>query len=584
MSDQNAFELGFCLGGAVSAGAYQAGVIDFLIEALDAWEEAKKAGLSEVPRHQVKIKVIGGTSGGGICAGLWAVHSGWKFEHFRDGTPPARGRNPFYDAWVRDIDMSRLLQTEDLKDKNFSSFLDCTVLDEISVSAFTRPMEAAPVFRNYFADPIHLFLTNTNLRGVPYRIRMQGSGGTAGNDLRLHADYLRFAVGKEPLTKPGITWFNPRESDSCIAARDKLTQAALATSAFPFALAPRMVDQEMGTYGERTWFAPAENPSASGAAWEPINIAPAWKDATRDSIVKDGAFKYWAADGGVLNNEPLELVRQFLAGGPHLRNPRDPVNAHRMTILLDPFVAEIDEAEAHWVGKHTELKETEPFGSRDLPPNLLDQIIGLVGCLRHQANFKPQELALAYAEDVYSRFLIAPVRVDEEGNEVYYTKAIACGLLGGFGGFLDQALREHDYLLGRYNCRQFLERSFALEIAQGAVNPRFGLSDEAALGSPFKFEEDGRTYLPLIPLVGSAKDLIDPPPWPKFSRKRLDDLLPLLKERLNQLAPLMKTQTKHELLGVIMAKALDWGDDFIKNNVEMAVRKAIVAHDIKIEN
>lgn len=51
----------------------------------------------------------------------------------------------------------------------------------------------------------------------------------------------------------------------------------------------------------------------------------------------------------------------------------------------------------------------------------------------------------------------------------------------------------------------------ALEITPGAVNPRFGLSDEAALGSPFKFEEDGRTYLPLIPLVGSAKDPIDPP-------------------------------------------------------------------------
>jgi hypothetical protein len=35
-------EIGLVLAGAVSAGAYTAGVIDFLIEALDAWEGAQR--------------------------------------------------------------------------------------------------------------------------------------------------------------------------------------------------------------------------------------------------------------------------------------------------------------------------------------------------------------------------------------------------------------------------------------------------------------------------------------------------------------------------------------------------------------
>ena len=40
-SDGNAFEIGLVMAGAISAGAYTAGVIDFLIQALDEYEKAK---------------------------------------------------------------------------------------------------------------------------------------------------------------------------------------------------------------------------------------------------------------------------------------------------------------------------------------------------------------------------------------------------------------------------------------------------------------------------------------------------------------------------------------------------------------
>ena len=47
------FELGLCLGGTVSAGAYTAGVLDFLIEALDAWTRAKEDKAPDAPPHEI---------------------------------------------------------------------------------------------------------------------------------------------------------------------------------------------------------------------------------------------------------------------------------------------------------------------------------------------------------------------------------------------------------------------------------------------------------------------------------------------------------------------------------------------------
>src|SRR5687768_13154219 len=38
------FELGIVLAGAVSAGAYTSGVMDFLIQALQSWEDARARG------------------------------------------------------------------------------------------------------------------------------------------------------------------------------------------------------------------------------------------------------------------------------------------------------------------------------------------------------------------------------------------------------------------------------------------------------------------------------------------------------------------------------------------------------------
>src|SRR3974390_2880921 len=68
------FQIGLTMSGAISAGAYTAGVLDFLIEALDAWEDARNGPDADtVPNHRVGIKVMSGASAGAITAAVSAI-------------------------------------------------------------------------------------------------------------------------------------------------------------------------------------------------------------------------------------------------------------------------------------------------------------------------------------------------------------------------------------------------------------------------------------------------------------------------------------------------------------------------------
>src|SRR5262249_36211631 len=104
---------------------------------------------------------------------------------------------------------------------------------------------------------------------------------------------------------------------------------------------------------------------------------------------------------------------------------------------------------------------------------------------------------------------------------------IACGLLGGFGGFLDERFRSHDFQLGRRNCQQFLRNSFLVP-SDNVIIGRRGMTDS----------------LPVIPLVGSAADPIPLPLWPQMSQRDFDRLCNRMRERLDRVIPaLVNSQT-----------------------------------------
>ena len=112
--------------------------------------------------------------------------------------------------------------------------------------------------------------------------------------------------------------------------------------------------------------------------------------------------------------------------------------------------------------------ELNPIASQGQPASDIVSITSaLLPSLIDQARFKPSEIILAADPKHGSRYLIGPSRVTSDGKEQRY--GIASGLLGGFGGFVARAFRDHDYQLGRRNCQRFLQTAFALPADNGLI-------------------------------------------------------------------------------------------------------------------
>ncbi len=306
------FEIGFCMAGAVSAGAYTAGVLDFFIEALDAFTREREARLARgeaAPLHEVRVPVLGGASAGGMCAAMAAVFLDARFPPVRPDTPEAeRRRNPLYRAWVSDIDIRPLLGTEDARPgRPLESLLDCTVLDRIVDGLLDERPGMETARRPWLASPLRAVLTLSNLRGVPYALAFEGSGFR--HWMSHHADHVRFAIeldagadaAPEDAVKIGETPLDrraPRGTD----AREAFKAVALGTGGFPVALAPRVLKRPAADYLYRAVLTPS-GPLKAGA---PVRPRPGWADGVVPAWRPEVPTSYSAlcVDGGAMNNEP----------------------------------------------------------------------------------------------------------------------------------------------------------------------------------------------------------------------------------------------------------------------------------------
>src|ERR1700746_1104154 len=101
---EHTYELALVLGGTVAAGCYTAGALDFMIEALDTWS-ALKGKDPRAPTHNIALRVIAGTSGGGVNAAIMARALAFQFPPVTRGTSSSllETGNPFYDPWVNRI-------------------------------------------------------------------------------------------------------------------------------------------------------------------------------------------------------------------------------------------------------------------------------------------------------------------------------------------------------------------------------------------------------------------------------------------------------------------------------------------------
>ena len=494
-SNRPAFEIGIVMAGAISAGAYSAGVMDFIIEALDAYEKAKKAPDWDGPTHDVRVPVLAGASAGGMTSAISALQIFHEIEHVstsHDAVPEPRA-NRLYSSWVTDISIEELLETSDLSGNRIQSGPEGTdrsgrvksllcpdVLDRIADAAFD--MKGPPRVRDWVGRgddrTLKVLLTLSNLRGVPYSFKIFGQDKQLG--MLNHGDYVDFTVGIDPGEREDSHVLDVLKLRLESEEKTLFKSVVLATGAFPIGLLPRRIKRPASDF----WTA------KSVGFHDPLDGK--FKIIFPSGVDENEPYPFLSVDGGMINNEPLEITRRYLLGIDQYNN-RDGKSANKAIILLAPF--------PHFASAPQECRDASIFS-----------VAGqLISALVNQARFKPDELANAANDTVFSRFMISPSRDGCAGK----SSPIASGRMGGFSGFLHESFRRHDYLLGRRNAQQFLRCTFALPETNSLFNgfePEKRKNWYVSNGSKEFAEKVGGDKitkgLPIIPLVGKLQDEI----------------------------------------------------------------------------
>jgi len=574
------FHVGLTMSGAISAGAYTAGVFDFLIQALDEWEKARRGeyralGIdpAAIPNHRVGIPVLSGASAGAITAAIGVVALADAGQAPKAFAAPAPGKQKIeyllpklYDTWVtrpalvadrqRDNDFLTSSDLDGSAKDDFSrtseipapaaaesppvvSLLNARLLDEIAAAAIdVEKVHEANDLRPYISKNLHVYMTLSNLRGVPYEVPFDGGP----YHMISHGDRVHYAV-------TGIgNWETSSEfadgdpqraiaAESLVDGHPKKPQwkdfsiCALASSAFPVGLAPRDIGARIEEYDGRRF--PIEN------LVDRTDIKPSFLK----SVIDAPPWWFTTADGGIIDNDPFEYARFTLKEAGKLKEPIEATlgAVKRAVIMISPF---------------PELKPIQPAGK---PASDIASIVAaLLPSLIDQARFKPSELALAADPHYGSRYLIGPSRTIElrPGVEKEARYAIACGLLSGFGGFVALPFRAHDFQLGRRNCQRFLQGTFALPADNPIIRnwpPNVDLARFKAKESP---SDKGKPFYSILPLFGSAADEVVLPEWPQITKPQFDHLLERIGGRFDKVARVLVAQNVKGLLGRLIRLVL----------------------------
>ena len=502
----NTYEVALVLGGTVSAGAYTAGVLDFLIQALDEWTKARDnpgAGVPSVPTHKVVLKVITGTSGGGINAMIAAKALGHSYPPMVNGQNLDGAVNPFYKIWVQTVTMLGLLDTSDLNGATVPSLLNDHPRDVVgeTVVAYGGPANS----RSYAGYPgagvpLRIIQTLTNLAGIPYPTALPD-----GNEVFIdHADYIRYAVAFDnlvgnpkmrpdeyllpvnfdPLVPPaGLNLAGVKMADW----EDHAVPTSKGTSTFPPAFPPPYITRDALDYRWRATMAP---PLAPGGPARFLPLVPDWNFLQRsqanfpDSVWPE-AFKFQSLDGGMEDNEPIKLALDALLGFNIVDEKG--ANACRGMIIVDPLIQVTPDLAAPAAGLLDAATQTIFKG------------------LLEQTRYDSSDILLAADPEVYSRFLVYPQTPAVGGQQAARgsgDSSLASAGFGAFIGFACEDYLDYDFMLGRANCQAFLQKEFVVNVNNPVVAGQWTAAQQAAFGA--YVDANGNTMVPLIPLVGTA--------------------------------------------------------------------------------
>ncbi|WP_426671299.1 patatin-like phospholipase family protein [Mucilaginibacter sp. McL0603] len=506
-TDQDTFYMGLCMAGAVSAGAYTAGVMDYLLEALAEWE--KRRGQPGVPTHKVQIPVMGGASAGGMTSVMAATSLNNPLPPIdkpSDDLLAEHPENKLYHSWVdlTGVDMfSQMLDISDIKDGSVISGLNSTFISPIAtrvVSADVAKWQPLPPF---IRPGLKIFTTLTNLQGFHYIVPFndQDPKNAQKYNMKVHNDYACFELTEVDIAGPNDGWM-PLNLKTNVNT-DVAANAAMATGAFPVGLQSRILTRDS----------------------QYVNANPWLSGYLQQSPLPQGKYVTLNVDGGLINNEPFEKVRDVLVTVTG-ETPDQYNNFSKFgstVLMIEPF-------------------PTTPPVPISISQDLSNVISRTLASMLSQMRAKPLNISSAMDAACAGQYLITPSRIVPGMNGAADTvlageMAMACGALSGFSGFMNKEFRVHDYFLGRYNCKIFLRDYFTLPAENVNDNPIFKNGYANADVSKFKSTKDGSVQI--IPVFADATDYTFPvfkfssgSNWPVVQESDIDKFKDGLKARI----------------------------------------------------
>ncbi|WP_136468756.1 hypothetical protein [Flagellimonas onchidii] len=540
METRNTFHLGITMAGAVSAGAYTAGFMDYLIEVLELWEEQKtivrnkivaKQPLNDfekkIPLHNVCIDALGGASAGGMVGVITALSAFSKMEPVKEPSDTKTG-NILYDSWVLLDDdtkkegpkmgtFEKMLLTDDFENNKdgIPSLLNTQPIDRIADKVFDNlvPKDQKRELPSYISEDLRVLVTLCSLRGVPFELNFENftsanfpySPGHRMNEHMIVAHFkLKYNVGKD---KDIFLKFDPYDLES----KELIKLCTKATGAFPIGLAPRHFERKLSK--EYIKNSILRNLGIKNERAGAIEIE-----------IKEEYFDFTNVDGGTINNEPYSEVVQVLEELNPPYNSKLPMFG---TVMIDPF--------PNFYNQDEFIPIEDSFSIQRFQKSFWDVIPKLYTTLREQVRVKHSG---SFYRD-YLRLLVFPIKWEKMGVLKNHPP-LSCAALGGFGGFLDIEFRKHDFFLGRNNARNFLRAFLMLEYDANNMHPLFKELNKESLRA-FKRENKEKVYFPIIPDINLLfdKENQDTNPFkytigefPRLQRNYLESIKSQMKNRI----------------------------------------------------
>lgn len=259
--------LAIVMGGAVSLGSFEAGILSELFTQLDLNNRNPHA------KEYYLVDCLVGASAGSMSLALLA--------HEMYNQPFDSAKNVFHQAWVEDIDVDDLLP-DVRSDLNNDPFIFSTdIIDDIAKDHLESDITHD---RSSFApDNLYICMTLSNMNGLRYDIEYTNGS----KPLIINQDKILFRLknnGKR------VDVVNGRLVPVDSSNWDGISHAAKASGAFPFAFKPRTITRYKDEY----------------------TIKPTFEgDST--------SFHY--ADGGYFNNDPINTALKLTEAIDKAREP-----------------------------------------------------------------------------------------------------------------------------------------------------------------------------------------------------------------------------------------------------------------------